>query len=378
VDVIPGALSTGDRLDQSELYLMAQSPDVDVLEMDVIWPGILANDLLDLSQYIPKSQIDSYFPAIVQNDTVKGRLVGLPYYIDAGLLYYRTDLLAKYDISEPPQSWDELEADASKIQGGERAGKNSNFWGFVWQGDAYEGLTCDALEWQASQGGGLIIDSDGKATVNNPAAVQIFTRARRWINTISPPDVLSYQENQSLSVWKAGNAAFMRNWSTAWAASNAPDAQTRQPSGVAGKFEVAPLPQGSQPGGYHAATLGGWQLAVSRYSQHPSEASQFVAFLANREFEKERAIKGSYLPTVKDLYNDPEVLAAHPYFRRLYDVFTGAVARPSTVAADAYNDVSTAYFTAVHGILTGEMQPTKALANLQTQLQGIIEAQSVR
>jgi trehalose/maltose transport system substrate-binding protein len=147
---------------------------------------------------------------------------------------------------------------------------------------------------------------------------------------------------------------------------------------VADKFDVAPLPQGSGKGGLHAATLGGWQLAVSRYSRHPAEAAQFVAFLAGREHEKVRAIKGSYLPAIKDLYNDPEVLAAHPYFKRLYEVFTNTVARPSTAAAGAYNDVSTAYFTAVHAMLTGEQPPRNALPNLQTQLEAILETHSVK
>ena len=131
VEVIPGASSTSDRLAKSELYLAARSPEVDVYQIDVIWPGILADDLLDLSQYIAKSQIDEYFPAIVRNDTVKGRLVGLPYFSDAGLLYYRTDLFAKYGISGPPQTWDDLEAEANEIQAGERGAGNRALWGFI-------------------------------------------------------------------------------------------------------------------------------------------------------------------------------------------------------------------------------------------------------
>lgn len=351
---------------------------MDVFEIDVIWPGMLADDLLDLRPYLSKTQVDSYFPAIIQNNTVKGRLVGLPYFTDAGLLYYRTDLLASYGITEPPDTWNQLEADAQKIQAGERAKGNPAFWGFVWQGDAYEGLTCDALEWQASQGGGVIVDNNGKVTVNNFATAQALERAKGWINTITPPAVLGYQENQSLQAWKAGDAAFMRNWSTAWASSNASDPQTAQASSVAGRFDVAPLPEGAAANSWHAGTLGGWQLAVSRYSQHPAEAVQFATFLASREHQKTRAIKGSYLPTIKDLYNDPNVLAANPYFRRLYDVFTNAVARPSTVTGDAYNDLSTAYSTAVHTILTGEVQPNNALDNLQKQIQSILDVRSVK
>jgi trehalose/maltose transport system substrate-binding protein len=288
-------------------------------------------------------------------------------------LYYRTDLLARYGISGPPQTWDDLEADAQKVQEGERARGNAAFWGFIWQGDAYEGLTCDALEWQASQGGGIIVDGEGKVTVNNLNTNQALNRARGWIGTITPPEVLGYQEDQSLRSWKEGNAAFMRNWSTAWAPSVAPDGQTGRPSAVAGKFDVAPLPKGTGPGGQHAAVLGGWQLSVSRFSRYPAEAARFVAFLAGRDHEKVRAMKGSYLPTIRDLYNDPDVLAAYPYFKRIYDVFTNAVARPSTVTGDAYNDISTAYFTAVHTVLTGELQPETALPDLQKQLQAILQ-----
>jgi trehalose/maltose transport system substrate-binding protein len=374
VEVIAGPPSTTARLAKTQLYLAAESPDVDVYQIDVIWPGLLAGDLLDLRPYIPAAQLAGYFPAGIQNNTVGGRLVALPYFTDAGLLYYRTDLLQKYGIAGPPATWDALETAAQRIQDGERAAGNAAFWGFVWQGNAYEGLTCDALEWQVSQGGGAIIAADGTVTVDNQAAVGALDRARSWIGRISPPSVLTYQEAEADKVWRSGNAAFMRNWSSSYAAGNQPDPQTGQLPPIAGKFAIAPLPAGGTTNSRPAATLGGWQLAVSRYSAHPREAAQFVAFLAASAHQKVRAIQAGYLPTIGALYHDPGVLAANPYVGSLAAIFSQTVARPSAVAGAAYDQVSAAYFTAVHMILTGEVRASDGLRSLREQLVAILAA----
>ena len=98
--------------DRLGIYLQifeAQSPELDVAQIDVIWPGDLAEHFLDLNDYGASSVSSAHFPAIVENNTVDGSLVGIPYFTDAGLLYYRTDLLEKYGYSAPPATWDELE-----------------------------------------------------------------------------------------------------------------------------------------------------------------------------------------------------------------------------------------------------------------------------
>ena len=160
--------------DRYGLYLQffeARSSDIDVYQIDVIWPGDLAEHLLDLYEFGAKEIADEHFPAIIENNTVDGRLVGIPWFTDAGLLYYRTDLLEKYGL-EVPKTWAEFEEVARIIQEGERAEGNEDFWGFVWQGNAYEGLTCNALEWIYSNGGGTIISPDGVITINNPNAIE--------------------------------------------------------------------------------------------------------------------------------------------------------------------------------------------------------------
>ncbi len=348
-----------DRLGVYLQLFEARSSQGDVFQIDVIWPGDLEEHFVDLYEYGAADIVGDHFPAIVENNTVDGRLIGIPWFTDAGLLYFRTDLLEKYGYDGPPATWDELEEMAQTIQDGERADGNEDFWGFVWQGNAYEGLTCDALEWIASNDGGTIVSPDGVITINNPNAAEIIDQAAGWVGTISPPGVTGYGEEESRAVWQAGNAAFMRNWPYAYSLGQADD------SAIAGLFDVAPLPAGR---GSPAATLGGWQLAVSRYSNHPAQAADLAFFMASYEQQKIRAVEGSLNPTIMDLYEDEDVLAANPFFGSLYDVFINAVARPSTATAPQYAATSSLFFNAVHSVLTGNTDATTAFEELELDL----------
>jgi trehalose/maltose transport system substrate-binding protein len=368
VQVVTGPESATDRLAQYLQFFGAGSGDIDVMQIDVIWPGILAEHLVDLSTYLPADELSTYFERIVQNNTVEGALVGLPWFTDAGLLYYRTDLMEKYGFEGPPVTWAELQERATTIQEGERGEGQSDFWGYVWQGAAYEGLTCDALEWQVSWGGGQIVEPDGTISINNPQAAAAFDMAAGWINTISPEGVTGYREEDARNIWQAGNAAFMRNWPYAYSLGNA------EGSTIAGKYAVAPLPKGEGPDARNADTLGGWQMAVSKYSEDVDSAAKFAVCMASREAQKIRAVQGSYLPTIGDLYQDEEVLAANPFFGQLLDVFSGgAVARPSTVTAEQYNEVSTIYFTEVNRVLTGQQTGQEAVETIAEQLQSLLQ-----
>jgi trehalose/maltose transport system substrate-binding protein len=361
VEVISTPNSATERLALYQQILAANSSDIDVFQIDVIWPGILASHLIDLKEYIDQEAIDQNFPAIVENNTVDGRLVGMPWFTDAGILYYRQDLLEKHG-KQPPTTWEELNQTAIEIQDAERAEGNDKMWGFVFQAKAYEGLTCDALEWIDSFGGGTIVADDGTITVNNDQAVEALNQASTWVGSIAPEGVLNYAEEESRGVFQSGNAVFMRNWPYAWALGNAED------SAVKGKIAVSALPKGSGDGGKHTGTLGGWQLAVSQYSENPELAADLVKHLTSYDEQKRRAIEGSYNPTIAALYQDQEVLEASPFFGELYDTFTNAVARPSRVTGPKYNQVSSEFFNAVHAVLSGKTDAATSLEALESKL----------
>ena len=169
-------------------------------------------------------------------------------------------------------------------------------------------------------------------------------------------------------MWQGGNAAFMRNWPYAYSLGQGEDSK------VKGNFDVTTLPAGDS--GHGAATLGGWQLAVSKYSAHPAAAAKFAFWLASAEQQKARAINISLLPTKISLYDDPEIAKASPFMPKLKDVFTSAVARPSTASAPKYNEVSTIFFQAVSDVLTKKSTGADAVANMELDLQDKLKYES--
>lgn len=360
VKVVSTPNSATERLALYQQILAAGSGDIDVFQIDVIWPGILAGQLLDLTGKVPEDQVKAHFPSIVDNNTVGGKLVALPWFTDAGVLYYRKDLLEKNGLPVP-QTWQELSETAKKVQDAERAGGNAKMWGIVYQAKAYEGLTCNGLEWIDSFGGGTIVDAEGKITVDNPQAAEALAWARSTVGTIAPEGVLNYTEEEARGVFQSGNAVFMRNWPYAWPLAQSAD------SAVKDKVGVAALPKGGA-GGKPTGALGGWQLAVSKYSRYPEQAIDLARYLASPEEQKRRAIAGGYNPTIPALYQDQEILTANPFFGSLYETFVNAVARPSKVTGVKYNQVSSEFFNATNAVLSGQQEAPAALAALAKKL----------
>src|SRR5260370_20171014 len=351
--------SANDVLTLFSQYWAAHTPDMDIYQIDVCWPGLAAAHAIDLKKYFNAETLAAFFPRIVENNTVDGRLIGVPFFTDAGLLYYRTDLLEKYGYKEPPKTWEELAAMAKTIQEGERAAGKPDFWGFVWQGSSYEGLTCDGLEWIYSFGGGSIIEGDGEISIDNPNALRALQTAKSWVGTISPRGVTNYKEEESRNVWQSGNAAFMRNWPYCYALGSSKD------SPISGKFSVAVLPEGGSAG-KHTATLVGLPPMVSKDSKNTEVEADLVRYLTSAEMQKRDAIELSRLPTRSALYEDKEVLAAVPWFGSLLPVFTNAIARPSTILKTDYNQFATIFFNNLNEVLNDEKPAEEALRSLAT------------
>ncbi|WP_119301251.1 ABC transporter substrate-binding protein [Dongia deserti] len=362
VKLVSTPADANERLALYQTMLAAQAKDIDVFQIDVIWPAILAPHLMDLTAMLSEQDRSDHFKVLVDNNTVDGKLVAVPWFMDAGLLYYRKDLLEKYG-KEVPKTWTELTDTAKAIMEGEKQAGKSGLQGYVWQGRAYEGLTCNALEWIASYGGGSIVNADGEVTIDNPQAAQALDMAKNWIGTISPKGVLSYSEEESRGVFQSGNAVFMRNWPYAWALANADD------SPVKGKVGVAVLPHGEGPDARNASALGGQNLAVSSYSAHPEEAADLVRYLTSAQEQKRRALEGSFNPTLRSLYSDTELLTANPFYEDFLPIVESAVPRPSTVTGRRYNQVSSAFVRTVHGTLSGQRTASAVLVDLNKELE---------
>jgi trehalose/maltose transport system substrate-binding protein len=337
-------------------------PRPDICQIDVIWPAMLADHLVDLTPYVGTA-VKQFDPVLIENYTIDGRLVALPLYSDSGLLYYRNDLLGKYGFAGPPETWVELEQMAATIQAGERKKGKDNFWGYIWQGSGGECLTCNGLEWQASEGGGAILDAHRQVQVRNAKFQYAIERAKRWVGTISPPAIVEYDEDDCMNLWLAGKAAFMRNWVYCYGLTR------NGTSPVRDRFGVALMPAGSAT---RARTLGGMAMAVSKYSRYPEQAAAVACYLTSEAVERERALVTGSVPTRPTLYRDPAALSRTPFSGGLAGHETeGLVARPSRVAGLHYDAVSRAYARWVHAALTKECSVESALAQLERELMRI-------
>ena len=361
---------TLDQLTLTRKLLQEGGSGPDVLQIDVTWLGVLQAELTDLRPYFA-AESSSMGPGVASNYIVGGKVVAIPYQNQVGVLEYRADLLREYGYDHPPRTWDELERMAARIQTNERAKGKKDFWGYVWPGAAAESLTCDALEWQVAEGGGRIIESDGTISVNNPATIRAWQRARRWIGWISPPSTVEYREFDAYNAFESGRAAFVRVWGAAPGGSSTNGEQLRlgqwERQLPADEVGYTTLPGGSMAS---VGTLGGVGLGVSRYSLHPREDAALIRFLLREQIEsmKNGNVSNPYLSSQVIVYDTASIVDTHKDSKKSGPLKPIVVSRPSWIAARSYEQVTRAYFGAVHSVLTGERRAPEASVELEKDL----------
>jgi multiple sugar transport system substrate-binding protein len=303
---------------------------------------------------LPKTQIDlsKDLPPTVQTGTYRDRLYAAPWKTNAGLLYYRTDLLKKAGAGAPPKTWQEMQADCAKVKG-------VNCYGG--QFDKYEGLTVNFSE-AVDSAGGTVVNAQGKPEVNTPQAKQgLDFLAQGFKSGLIPKEAITYQEEPARRAFEKGNLLFLRQWPYQWALSS------KAPK-VKGKFNVAPLPGLSGPG---APTLGGHNLAISQFAKNKATALDFVKFMTSQDVEKANLLATSEAPTLTALYDDPELLKKFPYLPILKASLLNAKPRPKAVR---YGDVTAAIQEDAYAALTGKMTSDQALADLQSKLGQLVQS----
>jgi multiple sugar transport system substrate-binding protein len=352
IRVTPDAADQRHQLYVQWLNAHAESPDI--LQLDVVWTPefAAAGWILPLDAFEPP--VDSFFDASIAANHWNGRLYALPWFVDVGMLYWRTDLM-----SDPPATFDQLTAAAADAQA---AGV---VYGIVWQGARYEGLVTVFLEFLSGMGG-RILNEDGSVALESEEARRALTAMRDQIfrDGIAPEAVLTWQEEQTRFAFQNGRAAFLRNWPYAYALMS-----DSSESEVAGLFRVAPMP--ASPAGEPSATLGGAQLAVNAHSRNPEMAYALVAFLTQREQMLERAQVVGQFPSRHALYDSAELaqaLAIPPAQARA--VIERAVPRPVT---PVYTELSAILQIHLHRALTRQQEPDAALGAAAREIRALLE-----
>jgi multiple sugar transport system substrate-binding protein len=349
--------------EQHQFYVInleGKSADFDVLSMDVIWVQEFsrAGWLREVSHLLAPGEENAFFRGPVQAVTYEGKLYAVPWYIDAGLLYYRKDILEKHG-RRVPRTWQELADTAKYITEREKEP-----YGFIWQGKQYEGLVCNVLEYFWSNGGDVL--RNGRVVIDSQQNIEALTFMRDLIAKygVTPPLVTTAIEEPTRHLFGSGKALFMRNWPYAY------NIFQRGGSAVRGKVGIAALP--SFPGRRPASTLGGWQLGVNRFSHNQEAAEKLVRFLTSPSAQKELARTVGYKPARKSLYKDPDLLREQPFITSLYGIFLKARPRPVTPYYMMITQVLQPEFSAA---ISGIKSPEDALASAQKQVEHILEAE---
>lgn len=355
---------TPDAADQRhQLYvqwLNARSPTPDILQLDIIWTAefAAAGWIQRLDPFEP--ELDDFFPAAIGANRWRDSLYALPWFVDVGLLYWRTDL-----FDAPPATIDELRDAAIRTARTERAR-----FGLVWQGARYEGLVTVFLEYLDAFGG-RILDAAGRVTVDDPAAVRALTFMRNalWRDGVTPASVLTWQEEQVRFAFQNGQSAFMRNWPYAWALLADPS-QSR----VAGRVAVAPFPGATAD--RPVAALGGAQLAINTYTAQPQRAWELVSFLTASDQMRERAQLAAQLPARRSLYDAVTLGEVLPLSAdQVRRVLEAATSRPVT---PVYSELSDILQARLHRALSRQQEPIDALRDAAGEIRRLLERSGLR
>ncbi|MET9240030.1 ABC transporter substrate-binding protein [Nonomuraea sp. NPDC051941] len=332
--------------------LQAKSSRYDVLGLDVVWTAEFAENgwIIPLERGL--FPLDRFLPPVVETAVYKNKLWAVPYTSNAGLLYYRTDLVKK-----PPRTWAELRDQSRQIM------KKNDIGGYAGQFLAYEGLTVNFSE-ALQSAGGQIVSKDGTEVTLDPAktriALDFLLQGLRegWI----PKESLSYKEEETRLAFQEGRLAFARNWPHGYGPARAK---------LGDKLGVTRLPGLNGPG---SSTLGGANLAISAYSKHQHTAQEFIRYFTSLENERRVLTEGSFPPVWTELYDDPALIKRFPYLPVLKESILAAKARP--VSAN-YNQLSLVIASSVAKALGNPSTESAddAAVSMKSEIEEIIRTQ---
>eukprot|EP01004_Peranema_trichophorum_P004191 NODE_312_length_2973_cov_36.370175_g270_i0.p1 GENE.NODE_312_length_2973_cov_36.370175_g270_i0~~NODE_312_length_2973_cov_36.370175_g270_i0.p1 ORF type:complete len:834 (-),score=121.98 NODE_312_length_2973_cov_36.370175_g270_i0:424-2925(-) len=356
--------SSSDLLSYYQSSLSQGNTSIDVLALDIIYVGDLQQYLVDVTNHgFTKSEINEHYSSLIAGNTFNGKVLAIPWWLDVGILFYRQDLLDKYNFPNPPKTWDELEIMAKTIVDGEQ---KVGQYGWVWQGAVSEGLTCNVLEWLVSNDAGYIVDVNG-CTINNKEALFSIERAKKWIGTITQPNVTKLNTQATLNTFIAGNSVFLRAWTSYIfnVISSVPD-----------NFDVgiASLP-GSLPG-TGVGTIGGFHLGISKFSLNKDAAARVIQYLTSTSVQNRLYLSSGYLPT-RPTTSDKEI-CSNKYTKWTCSSTIRPVARPSSICTPKYGEVSSTVVNVINTYLSSNMSAKEALNNISSTIDIILNKNQLK
>lgn len=325
-------------------FLLGNSP-YDIVYLDIVWTAkfAAAGWLLDLSDRLSNQEVEQFLTGDIQGGMYQGKLYRIPFRSDAGMLYYREDLLTQAGY-KAPETFDELKQISQDLQQ-----QGLAQWGYVWQGKQYEGLAAMFVEVLQGNNAFWIDPQTLEVGLDKSEAIAAVEFLQTTIaSKISPPGVTTYAEEETRRLFQNGQAVFLRNWPYVYSAA--------LDSPIAGKYNIKPMVHA--PGESSGATQGGWGLGIAKNSKHPDAAWQVIEFFSSEDAQREYVLATGYVPSRTSLFNDPKIVAKYSHYPKLLSVVQNSALRPPIAQYAQVSDILQRYLSAA---LTDRMTPEAAM-----------------
>jgi multiple sugar transport system substrate-binding protein len=354
-------LESQEYFDRLKTEFQAGGGETDVIVGNVPWTAEFAENgwIVDVSSRFPEEEQSKFVNGQIRSLTYQGKIWGVPWSADAGLLFYRNDLLEHSGFSEPPQTWEELKEMAKKV-----VQDSGTRYGFLFQGANNETGVCNGLEYIWTHGGEVL--EGGKVIINSPESVAgLATELSMISDGVTPQAVASYTLGEADAAFLNGDAVFCRNWPYMYGQAGDPEMSKINPEQVG----LSQLPVGVGQGP-RASCLGGWNMLIDASSEMQDEAWEFIQFMTSEESQKVQTLSDSTLPTLNTLYDDREIVEEVPVVALSKEALQTARPRP---VSPYYSQMSRTMAQRFNSVLTGATSPGEAVEMLQSELQQIIE-----
>jgi multiple sugar transport system substrate-binding protein len=354
---------SGQYFDKLRTEFQAGGGIIDVIGGDVIWPSQLAANgwIQDLSDLFDEELRGQFLDAPIRANTYKDKIYGVPWFTDAGMLYYRKDLLEKAG-ADVPRTWEQLADTAGKIvDDGDASG------GIVFQGAAYEGGVCNGAEYIWSSGGDILAPDDlSKVVIDSEESTTGLETERMLVEVgVAPEAVVVYKEQESYTAFLGGDYVFVRNWPYMYGLAADPAISSVKPE----RLGVAPIPTVND-GDESFSALGGWNFFINATSTKKEQAWEFIQFMTEESSQNDFAVNGGYLPTRSSMYEEKELLKKQPVVELAKEVTSNARPRPTH---PFYSDMSLVLSKGFNGCLKGTASPSAAVADMNGEIQRLAD-----
>lgn len=338
-------------------FLLGESP-YDIINMDIVWvPKFAAAGWVrDLTDRIPPEQLSKFIQGNVEGGRYRGKLYRIPHASDAGMLYYRKDILEQAGIPAP-KTFEEMVKISQNLQ---KQGKAT--WGYLWQGKQYEGVSAMFVEVLSGFGGFWANPQTFEVGLDKPEAIKAVEFLKNTIASgISPPGVTTYGEEETRLLFQNGKALFLRNWPYVWKLANTEE------SNVKGKIAIEPML--SSIGKTGGSCLGGWGWGIAKTSKHPEQAWKAIKYLTSEETQRKFILETGLVPSYKSLFTNKEIVAKYPHYPQLLKVVERPALRPPLAQYAQASDILQRYLSSA---FTGRMSAEQAMKAAASETRNLL------